>query len=155
MPDGDWGSQQLDVDAYRERIGDRGVLTPTVATLRRLHRAHVAAIPFENVDVVLGRPIELDIGTLQAKLIGHRRGGYCYEHDLLFAALLDQLGFAVTRLAGRIRPQGPLDEVQLSAVDLPETLERAFGITLPPLDAGRLVATMTMTPADPAREERR
>lgn len=106
VPDDEWGSGQLDVDAYRERIGDRGVLTPTVATLRRLHVPTWAQIPFENVDVVLGRPIALGIEALQAKLVGQRRGGYCYEHNLLFAALLDRVGFTVTRLAARIRMGG-------------------------------------------------
>jgi len=106
MPDREWGSDIVEVDAYLERIGYRGQLTTSLSTLRALHRAHVDTIPFENVDVVLRRPIALDLAALQAKLIERRRGGYCYEHNLLFGALLERLGFGVTRLAARIRMGG-------------------------------------------------
>src|SRR5690606_38423902 len=60
-------------------------------------------IPFENLDVLAGRPIRLDLASLQAKLIGARRGGYCFEQNLLFAAVLAACGFAVTPLAARVR----------------------------------------------------
>lgn len=62
----------------------------------------MAAIPYENLDILLGRGVELDLEVLQAKLLGGRRGGYCFEHNLLFAALLERLGFEVTRLAARV-----------------------------------------------------
>lgn len=78
-------------------------MPPTVGTLRELHRAHIAAIPFENLDIVTGRGIAIDLDSLQAKLVGRARGGYCFEHNLLFAALLERVGFPVTRLAGRVR----------------------------------------------------
>ena len=99
----EWREELLDVDAYLGRLGYDGNLEPTVETLRRLHRAHVAAIPFENLDVVVGRGVSLEIEDMQEKLIGRDRGGYCYEHNLLFAALLERLGFAVRRLTARIR----------------------------------------------------
>lgn len=99
----EWGVTDLDVEAYLDRIGHSGGRSPTVDTLRALHRAHVTAIPFENLDVLLRRPIALDVAALQDKLLRNRRGGYCHEHALLFAALLDRLGFGVIRLAGRIR----------------------------------------------------
>src|SRR5512143_1829284 len=73
-----------DVAAYCRRIGYSGILAPTIATLRALHQAHVGAIPFENVDVLLGRPILLDTASLQRKLIESGRGGYCFEQNLLF-----------------------------------------------------------------------
>ncbi len=101
-----WAIGLLDVDAYLERVGYDGDLAPTVETLRRLHRAHVAAIPFENLDVVLGRGVSLEVGAMQDKLLHRDRGGYCYEHNLLFAALLERIGFAVRRLTARIRMGG-------------------------------------------------
>ncbi len=99
----EWREERLDVDAYLWRMGYDGDLKPTVETLRGLHRAHVAAIPFENLDIVLGRGVSLEMDAMQEKLIGRDRGGYCYEHNLLFAALLERLGFAVRRLTARIR----------------------------------------------------
>lgn len=99
----EWGGELLDVAAYLERVGAVADHSPTGDTLRALHRAHVLAIPFENVDVALGRPPRLDVESLQDKLIRRARGGYCYEHTLLFAALLERLGYTVTGLAGRVR----------------------------------------------------
>lgn len=93
----------LDVTAYLERIGFRGTLAPDHATLQALHLAHVTHIPFENLDILLGRPILLDLGSLQSKLVDQRRGGYCFEHNTLFAAVLREIGFAVTLLAARVR----------------------------------------------------
>ncbi|MDT3397317.1 arylamine N-acetyltransferase [Streptomyces sp. B1866] len=98
-----WGGDRLDLDAYLARIGYEGEARPGLATLRALHRGHVAAFPFENLDIVLGRPVRLDVGALQAKMVRQRRGGYCYEQNLLFAAVLERLGFAFTGLGGRIR----------------------------------------------------
>lgn len=99
----------LDLDAYLERIGvdDRG-LEPTQATLARLHRAHVLAVPFANVDLLLGSEVRLDLETLQDKLVVRRRGGYCYEHATLFAAVLRRLGFGTVSLLARVGPEdGP------------------------------------------------
>lgn len=102
-PIGTWGGDQLDLAAYFERTGGTADRSPTSETLRKLHRAHSLAIPFENVDVVLGRPPRLEIENLQDKLVRRARGGYCYEHALLFAAVLERLGYPVTGLAGRVR----------------------------------------------------
>lgn len=99
----EWREELLDVDAYLGRVEYDGDLKPTVEVLRCLHRAHVATIPFENLDIVLGRGVSLEMEAMQEKLIGRDRGGYCYEHNLLFAALLERLGFAVRRLTARIR----------------------------------------------------
>jgi len=93
----------LDLDAYLRRGGYSGARDPTAAVLEALHRAHAAAIPFENLDILLGRPIRLDLESLQEKLVRSRRGGYCFEQNLLFASVLEALGFRVTRLAARVR----------------------------------------------------
>jgi N-hydroxyarylamine O-acetyltransferase len=93
----------LDLSAYLARIGYGGRLDPTVETLTALHRAHVLSIPFENLDILLGRPIRLDLQSLQSKLVHERRGGYCFEHNALFAAALEHLGFELTGLAARVR----------------------------------------------------
>jgi N-hydroxyarylamine O-acetyltransferase len=93
----------VDLDAYFTRIDYRGDRSPTLPVLIALHRAHANRVPFENVDVLLGRPIRLDLDSLQAKLVHGRRGGYCFEHNTLFAAVLEALGFRLTRLAARVR----------------------------------------------------
>lgn len=93
----------LDLAAYLQRIGLDEPVQPNVAGLQRLHLAHATRIPFENVDVLLKRPIRLDLESLQQKLVTRRRGGYCFEQNLLFAAALERLGFRVTRLGARVR----------------------------------------------------
>ncbi len=103
----EWGVERLDRDAYLNRIAYKGDLTPTAETLRRLHRAHAAAIPFENLDIVLGSGVSLETDAMQEKLLRHERGGYCFEHNLLFAALLERLGYRVRRLAARVQPGKP------------------------------------------------
>ena len=95
-------TEELDLQAYLQRIGYDGGLDPTVETLTALHRAHVLSIPFENLDILLGRPIRLDLASLQAKLVRDRRGGYCFEQNALFAAVLEHLAFDVTGLAARV-----------------------------------------------------
>ena len=93
-----------DLDRYFRRIGFAGERAPTLATLERLHLAHATTIPFENLDVRLGRRIALDLPSLEAKLVARRRGGYCFEQNTLFAAVLRALGFAVETLEARVRP---------------------------------------------------
>jgi N-hydroxyarylamine O-acetyltransferase len=93
----------LDLDAYLARVGARRPLAPTREGLVALHRAHCAAVPFENLDILLGRPILLDLPALEAKLVRARRGGYCFELNTLFRAALEALGFAVVSLAARVR----------------------------------------------------
>lgn len=99
------GWQQMsaaDLDAYLERIGYTGSRSPKLETLQALHLAHATSIPFENIDIQLGQPIRLDLPSLHAKLVQAKRGGYCFEHNTLFAAALEAIGFRVTRLAGRV-----------------------------------------------------
>jgi N-hydroxyarylamine O-acetyltransferase len=94
---------RFDLDAYLGRIGYAGPLHPTAAVLEGLHLAHATHIPFENLDILLGRPIRLDLESLHAKLVGAKRGGYCFEQNTLFAAVLEKIGYPVTRLAARVR----------------------------------------------------
>ena len=89
--------------AYLDRVGVDTLPEPSASGLRDLHRAHVAAIPFENLDIIVGRGVDVSLPAIQAKLVGRRRGGYCFEHNTLFGALLDRAGFEVTRLAARVR----------------------------------------------------
>ena len=116
---------QIDLDAYFARIGYSGPRAPTLETLKALHFAHATAIPFENLDVLAKRPILLDPPVLQKKLVAQKRGGYCFEVNGLFAAVLRQLGFNVMTLIGRVRWKTP-DTIDtgpshmLSLVDLPE-----------------------------------
>lgn len=117
--------QELDLDAYFARIGYQGPRVPTFETLKAIHHAHALTIPFENLDVLAKRPINLDLASLQKKLVQDRRGGYCFEVNALFAAALRELGFDVTTLIGRVRWMSP-EEVDtarshmLMRVELPE-----------------------------------
>src|SRR5215211_6629735 len=97
----------MDIHAYLNRIGYRGTLEPSAATLHALQRAHLLAVPFENLEIHLGRPIVLDQTALFDKIVRRRRGGFCYELNGLFAVLLRELGFEVTLLsAGVARANG-------------------------------------------------
>lgn len=83
----------LDLDAYFDRIQWGGSTRPTYETLAGILGAHMSSIPFENLDVLLGRPIRLDLDSLQRKLVRARRGGYCFEHGTLFGAVIEAIGF--------------------------------------------------------------
>ena len=116
----------LDLNAYFERIGYAGLREPTLEVLRALHRLHPAAIAFENLTPLMGDPVSLDIADLQAKLVRGERGGYCYEQNGLFKAVLTALGFHVQGLGARVRwgaaedaPPRPRSHMALK-VDLPE-----------------------------------
>jgi N-hydroxyarylamine O-acetyltransferase len=112
----------VDVDAYLTRIGATRPATVDAAALRELHERHLATVPFENLDVILGVPIELDQDRVLAKVIGGR-GGYCYELNGAFALLLRALGFEVSLLAAAVhgpdRLGPPFDHMALR-VDLAE-----------------------------------
>lgn len=92
----------LDLDAYIARVGLAG--RPTIA---ELHRAHVAAIPFENLDPHRGVGVSLGLDDVQRKLVGERRGGYCFEHNLLHGAALQALGAEVEPILARVRAGAP------------------------------------------------
>jgi len=96
----------MEIAAYLKRIGCQGPHKPTADILRRLHRAHLLAVPFENLDIHLYRPIVLSLPALYEKIVRRRRGGFCYELNGLFAWLLGQLGFRVNLLSARVFTQG-------------------------------------------------
>ena len=96
-----------EIEAYFGRIGYDGPRAPTLEALRGIVARHVATIPFENLDVLLGRPIVLEAPALLAKLVEARRGGYCFENNGLLLHVLAALGFSVEPLSARVRLQRP------------------------------------------------
>ena len=93
----------LDLAGYCARIGYTGARSPTLDVLHALTQAHAQAIPFENLDVLLDRPIELDPATLYQQLVTHRRGGYCFQQNGLLLEVLRQIGFSVRPLRAAVR----------------------------------------------------
>ena len=110
-----------------------------------------AHIPFENLDIQLGRPIRLDLESIQSKLVRGRRGGYCYEQNSLFAAVLERIGFRVTTLAARVRKGAsrvlPRTHMLLSvdAADSPWLADVGFG-------TGGLLKPVAMLPGRASRQ---
>ena len=96
---------------YLERLGYRGDTAPTRATLAALHHAHMLHVPFENLDVVFGTPITLSIDAFYLKIVERRRGGFCYELNTLFAALLQTLGFKLHLIAADVFNNGHFGEL--------------------------------------------
>jgi N-hydroxyarylamine O-acetyltransferase len=94
----------LDFDAYVERIGLDANEKPT---FKALHRAHATSIPFENIDPHRGIPVSLEQEDLERKLVHQRRGGYCFEHNLLLGSALEHLGFGVEPMLARVRAGAP------------------------------------------------
>jgi arylamine N-acetyltransferase len=127
------GTDAVNVAAYFDRIGYRGPAEPRVETVHELVAAHNGSIPFENLDPLLGIPVaDLSAAALTDKLVHHRRGGYCYEHNGLMGYALEALGFGVERLAGRVvwmNPDGPL----------PAQTHQVLCVTVPGADGPLLV----------------
>lgn len=99
----------MNLDAYLERIGYGGKPALDLASLHELQRLHVRAIPFENLGAFLGEPVKIDLASLEEKLVQRRRGGWCFEQNLLFSHVLRAVGFEVKTLAARVRwnvPEG-------------------------------------------------
>jgi len=152
----------IDLDAYCARIGYAGPRTPTLETLRGIHRAHLYAVPFENLDVVLRRPIRLDPASLMQKMVAERRGGYCFESNALLMYALHTLGFAVTPLSARVLwerkdPSLPPRSHMLLMVDLEEGLflaDVAFGGQTPPIPLSFAVNIEQKTSHEPYRLRR-
>jgi N-hydroxyarylamine O-acetyltransferase len=113
----------MDAPAYLERIGLSGPITPDLESLRRLQAAHLRTVPFENLSIHLDEPILLGADPLFDKIVRRRRGGFCYELNGAFAALLAEFGYRVTLRAARVFGGGrygpPLDHLALQ-VDLAE-----------------------------------
>ena len=101
------GSDRLNVRAYLARIGYTGSTAPTLETLAALQRHHISAIPFETLAMILREPVRLDLPALQDKILDRRRGGYCFELNLLFLNLLRALGFDAHGLTGRVVMNAP------------------------------------------------
>ncbi|WP_016697651.1 arylamine N-acetyltransferase family protein [Actinoalloteichus spitiensis] len=121
-----WASADLDLDAYLARIGYDGDLTPDAGTLRAVHRAHATAVPFENLGLLTGGEVRLDTSSLQDKLVRRRRGGYCFEQNVLLAAVLERLGYRVSGVSARIRLGSPNLRPAAHAALLVETEERTW-----------------------------
>lgn len=92
----------MELSDYLARIGYAGPVQPDLATLKAVHRAHLFSIPYENLDVRLGRPGDISAKHAFARLVTARRGGWCYEMNGLLAWALEEIGFSVTRLAGAV-----------------------------------------------------
>lgn len=122
-----------DIAAYLTRIGHTGRTEPTIEVLRELVAAHNRAIPFENLDPLLGIPVaDLSAAALTDKLVHRRRGGYCYEQNGLMGYVLADLGFGVDRLAGRV--------VWMStSTELPAQTHEALSVRIPGEDGRWLV----------------
>jgi len=122
-PHDEWSVSTLDLDAYLDRVGLSEVLLSCDArSLAALHRAHLKAFRFENLDIMLGRGIRVDLPTIAAKMVGAGRGGYCYEQGQLFGAVLERLGFTVDRRLARVWRPGPM----------PPRTHLTLRVTLPP-----------------------
>ena len=122
-------ADSIDLDAYFERIGYSGPRAATLDVLKALHALHPAAIAFENLDPLLGRRIHLEPRVLEKKLVREGRGGYCFEHNGLFAAALTALGFQVTGLAARVYVK-----------ETPGRISRSHMVLLVDLAEGRHIA---------------
>ena len=127
----------MDLPAYLERISYPGPTAANEATLCALHRAHMQSVPFENLDIRLGRKIACEQESFIRKIVDQRRGGFCYELNGAFAALLTALGFKVTLLSARVPredgTEGPeFDHVALR-IDLEEPwlADVGFGDSFP------------------------
>lgn len=116
----------MDIDAYLERINCRGPLPPTAETLRRLQVAHLLSVPFENLSIHAGEPITLDDRALFDKIVVRRRGGFCYELNGLFAALLRALGFRVEMLSAGVMGQAGEFGPEFDHMTLMVTLEERW-----------------------------
>ncbi|MBZ5686930.1 MAG: arylamine N-acetyltransferase [Acidobacteriia bacterium] len=136
----------VDTSSYLARIGYSGPTDPTADTLCALHRAHLWAVPFENLDISLGRKITINEEAILNKIVVLRRGGFCYELNGAFATLLRALGFQVTLLSARVArangDEGPEFDHLTLRVDLedPWLADVGFGESfLEPLrlEAGR------------------
>jgi N-hydroxyarylamine O-acetyltransferase len=95
-------SEEANLDAYLKRINYAGSIAPTLDTLQMLHRLHPAVIAFENLDPLMERPVRLQLSDIEQKLVVERRGGYCFEHNLLFKAVLESMDFKVTPIGAGV-----------------------------------------------------
>jgi N-hydroxyarylamine O-acetyltransferase len=116
----------MNLDAFLKRIGVRGPASPDLATLRAVHRAFPFAVPFENLDVQLRRPVALDIEEIFDKIVARRRGGWCYELNGLMGWALREIGFDVTRLCAGVMRQHRGDAILGNHLCLRVQLEQPY-----------------------------
>ncbi|MCV7400228.1 arylamine N-acetyltransferase [Mycobacterium fragae] len=148
----------VDLAGYFNRINYRGAADPTLDVLRELVTAHTTSIPFENLDPLMGVPVDdLSPKALNDKLVHRRRGGYCYEHNGLMGYVLKELGFGVRRFAGRVvwmrEPNSPVPPLTHTLLEVtvpgdhgPYLVDVGFGGQTPTspihLEAGNVQQTM-------------
>jgi arylamine N-acetyltransferase len=140
----------LDLNGYFDRIGYRGPAEPSLHVLQDLVTAHTQSVPFENLDPLLGVPVDdLSPEALADKLVRRRRGGYCYEHNGLMGYVLAELGFRVRRLAGRVVWMVPPD------APLPAQTHTVLAVTFPGSQGSYVVDVGFggQTPTSPIRLE--
>lgn len=134
--------QAVDLDAYFGRIGYAGSREPTIDTLWALQERHLASVPFEAIDVLLGRGIDISPDAVDAKLIRARRGGYCYEQNGLFKRVLQTLGFEVEPLVAAVRwmaepgsvpPPRTHMALRVTIEGVPWLVDVGFGSSVPPV----------------------
>jgi N-hydroxyarylamine O-acetyltransferase len=135
--------RQFDQNAWFERIGYSGLVVPTLETLNRLIFAHSHSISYETLDIMLGRAPKLDVATLQSKMISNRRGGYCFEQNMLFRAGLRSLGYRITSLQGRVI-RGLAIDAPRPAIHMLLQVELPEGLYLADVGFGNLAPTCAL-----------
>ena len=116
---------EIDLKAYFKRVGFAGPAPATLSTLKTLQALHATAIPFENLDPLMGRPVSLNLSVLSEKFLDQGRGGYCFEQNIFFQGVLQTLGFSVSGLAAVVQWNRPAGEYgprihMVLRVNLPE-----------------------------------
>lgn len=142
LDDADHGEPAVPLlERYLARIGYAGPIAPTLDVLAALQAAHIAAIPFEAIDALTGAGIDIGAAAVDAKLIGQRRGGYCFEQNGLFLRVLLAIGFDAEGLLGRVRWMLPDDApptprthmvVRVTIAGRPWLADVGFGAAVPP-----------------------
>ena len=117
----------MEISAYLTRIGYDGSLEPTVETLTAIHRRHLLAIPYENLDIHLGRRLTLDTAQMYEKMVTRQRGGWCFEMNGLLAWALRELGFSVTLLSSNVGDTVGTHLILLVELDRPYLVDVGFG----------------------------
>lgn len=135
-----------------KRIGYSGSMTPTLETLNRLIVAHSHAISYETLDIMLGRPPKLDLASLQSKMITSKRGGYCFEQNMLFRAGLRSLGYRITSLQGRV-VRGLAIDAPRPAIHMLLQVELPEGPYLADVGFGNLAPTSALLLAPQVEQE--
>ncbi|MEY9093635.1 arylamine N-acetyltransferase [Paenibacillus sp. RC84] len=138
----------MNVEAYLKRMDTSRPAKPDLAALKELQRQHMLHVPFENLDVIRQTPITLDIASFYEKVVGRRRGGFCYELNGLFSTLLKDLGFKVRLIAATVaKPDGTWGMPESHATILAE-LDRSYLIDVGFGDSARSPVPLDGTPVE-------